>query len=98
MADIAKIKVTYQSNYNGCSVVLLDATDEEIDVDNEAQEHQATVEKCADTIINKAYEECDPHGRFYGDTDELEEFAKKTIHDAFGEHVVVEFEEDNMST
>lgn len=93
MAEITKVEVTYQSNYNGCSVYGYTADGTEVDTDEDAR-----LQTVSDKIVDEAYKECNPHGEFYGDTDELEEFAKKAVHEAFGEHVEVTFEEDNMST
>lgn len=85
--------VTYQSNYNGCDI---DGDDTDIGPD-EINEWLTKVERCSDKIVEFAYEDFDEDEGYMGDIELLEEFATKTIHEAFGD-VKVTFEEDSFST
>lgn len=93
MSEVAKIRVSYCSNYNGANFWVYDANGNDIE-----QEHQAKVDECTNKIVEQAGDDCDCEGGYHGDIDALEDFAKKTVHEAFGEHVEVTFEEDNIST
>ena len=83
-----KIKVVYCSNYNG--VCLSSEDGQKLDEDKEAD-----VET---TIADKAVEFCSEDGRFYGDIEDLEEFAVSTVKEHFGDDVEVLFAEDSISS
>ena len=83
---MATIKVTYCSNYNGA---YLDSDD--VDV----AKHD---EDIITTIVDYAVDDCDDDGGYNGDIDLLKEFCIKTVREAFGADVVVEFEEDTISS
>lgn len=74
-----KIEVTYQTNYNGCSVHSVDLTEEQ-------------AEQIQDVIVDHAFSECDEDGYFEGSTVVLTQYiidTVRTMTDADAEVVVV---------
>lgn len=94
-----KIDVTYCSNYNGCQVLVIQGPKTFSEFEPEFKEK---IEAVQDKIIEEAYKDVIKRGRhqgeFNGDIDDLEEFAKKVVHEQFGDAVEFVFEEDSSST
>lgn len=83
-----KVKVAYQSNYNGASV----------EVDGEYADYKdPKARKVIDAVVDAGSSNCSDEGEFYGDIDDLEEVAKKVVLATYGK-VDFEFEEDSIST
>jgi hypothetical protein len=103
---LTKIKIEYQANYNGCSVLCYFNGEEDgfddFDVQRKDPDLHVKVEALQDAVIDKAYEDVIKEGRhqgeFNGDTDDLKEFAVNRAKEVFGEGVEIVFEVDDSST
>lgn len=85
---VKKVKVTYQSNYNGCSVSF----------ENDLPMNTVEADRVIVDVTDLAYDDCDEDGVYQGDIDEVKEFAVQSVKKHFGDDVDVIFEEDSSST
>lgn len=92
MTDKTKIKVEYQSRYNGCTIYDV--------ADSQRLEDEMPIKlaELEEKVAAFAYQFCDDDGEFEGDMSVVEAFAIATVKDHFGASVEVEFEEDSISS
>lgn len=97
------LMVTYQSNYNGCSVHTrsdedaLDGLDCD-DVRKIDQEFGDKMGQLEGAIVDKGDETFDEEDGWYGSYAEMQKFVKDKVTELFGEDQPFEFEIDSMSS
>ncbi len=102
MPTIAHFKITYQANYNGCSVIaILDNEDrlDHFDVSKEVcSQIGDNMEVLEDFIIEYAYDFCDEDGEFNGNIRALRHIALSKASELLGAALPIQFEYDSTST
>lgn len=97
-----RVEVVYQTNYNGCTVLLHFPGDDlpwdEYEVEKRAPQYHKAVVDLQTAVINHAYKDCDEEYEYNGDTEELAQFIRSAAARVFGPHVQVDVEFDTHST
>lgn len=96
--DLTKLHITYQSNYNGCSVVA-EVGDDGFDLYEFAGgKYKTAGNQLMNAITTYAHDSCDEDGEFQGSIANLRKFSTEAAAKLFGPNVAVTFEEDASST
>ena len=97
--NIKRVQISYQSNYNGCILHVLETADgEDKDEYEDSDEFDDLQDTVTNAIVEHACAECNDDGEFCGLIDDLAVEVVRIVELILGTEVEVIFEEDNTST